>query len=178
MATRNNGKSIKMFYLSTNLPGKYQWLAPSLSWNVERPSWICSVNSIKHLILMSSLISFSYLNSAYHVTVLLHHFNCAMNYSIIECQSISLWLPLPLSLLTMQTVGPEKEHLCLQGENSLLCKHLYQGYWTDKGWWLFQKEVIQVPQHMHLLVLFLRTKVLIFKTFSLKDHKCACDTKR
>ena len=26
MATRNNGKSIKMFYLSTNLPGKYQWL--------------------------------------------------------------------------------------------------------------------------------------------------------
>lgn len=111
MATRNNGKSIKMFYLSTNLPGKYQWLAPSLSWNMERPSWICYVNSIKHLIPMSSLISFSYLNSAYHVTVLLHHFNCAMNYFIIECWSISLCLPLPPSFLTMQTGELKKQCL-------------------------------------------------------------------
>lgn len=71
----------------------------SLGCNVERPSWICYVNSVKPLILMSSLPSFSHLNSAYRVTAVLHHFNCATKYFIMESACV-----LPSSLLTMETV--------------------------------------------------------------------------
>lgn len=99
MATRNNGKSIKMFYLSTDLPGKYQRLAPSLGRDVARPSWICYVDPVQLLILMSSLASFTHLHSASRVTAVLHHFNCAMKYFITESAGA-----LPSSSSTMRAV--------------------------------------------------------------------------
>lgn len=131
MATRNNGKSIKMFYLSTNLPGKYQWLAPSLSCNTERPSWICYVNSIKHLILISSLTSFSYLNSAYHVTLLLHHLTVpwtTLSWNAEESPCALLFL----SFLTIKAVE-HKTTFMVNRRNSFLWKHLYQKSWTEGG---------------------------------------------
>lgn len=72
-----------MFNLSTHLPGKYQWVTEYLGSYAEWPFCICYVNSIKCLILMSPLFSFSYLNSAYQVTVLRYNFNCTMNYFVI-----------------------------------------------------------------------------------------------
>lgn len=45
MATRNNGKSIKMFYLSTNLPGKISMVG-TISQLKKRGGHLGSVMSI------------------------------------------------------------------------------------------------------------------------------------
>jgi len=58
-------------------------MCDSISTFMQWPSSIYYVNPIEHLMLMHPLISFSYLNSAYHTTVFLLRINCTMNYFII-----------------------------------------------------------------------------------------------